>query len=44
MKVLLIGGTGVLSSAITKKIIEQGFDITMINRGRRKNSKWSFPY
>lgn len=36
MNVLLIGGTGVLSSAITKKIIEQGFDVTMINRGRRK--------
>ena len=36
MKVLLIGGTGVLSSAITKKIIDQGFEVTMINRGNRK--------
>lgn len=36
MKVLLIGGTGVLSSAITEEALNRGFEITMINRGRRK--------
>lgn len=36
MRILLIGGTGVLSSAITTEAIKQGFDVTMINRGSRK--------
>ena len=53
MKVLLIGGTGVLSSAITKKFIDQGFEVTMVNRGNRKipegvnvikTDKNNFPY
>lgn len=35
MNVLLIGGTGVLSSAITKQAQKKGFHVTMINRGRR---------
>lgn len=33
MKVLIIGGTGVLSTAVTKEIISEGNDVTMINRG-----------
>lgn len=36
MKILLIGGTGVLSSSITAEAIKCGYDVTMINRGRRK--------
>lgn len=34
MRVLLIGGTGVLSSAVTAEALRQGIAITMINRGR----------
>ena len=34
--ILLIGGTGVLSTAVTKEAIKQGFFITMINRGHKK--------
>ena len=36
MKILLIGGTGVLSSSITAESIKRGYDVTMINRGHRK--------
>lgn len=35
MKVLIIGGTGVLSTAVTKEILLQGNEVTMINRGHR---------
>lgn len=35
MKVLLIGGTGVLSSAVVTEALRKGFDVTMINRGHR---------
>lgn len=36
MKVLIIGGTGVLSSAVTAEASRRGFNVTMINRGRRR--------
>lgn len=36
MNILLIGGTGVLSSAVTAEAMKKGFSVTMINRGRRK--------
>lgn len=35
MKLLLVGGTGVLSSAVTHEALKQGFEVTMINRGKR---------
>jgi nucleoside-diphosphate-sugar epimerase len=35
MNVLFIGGTGVLSSAVTTEAIKQGFCVTMVNRGNR---------
>lgn len=53
MKILLIGGTGVLSSSITAESINRGYDVTMINRGHRKlpdnihlikTDKTNFPY
>ena len=53
MKILLIGGTGVLSSSITAESIKRGYDVTMINRGRRtlpdnirliKTDRNNFPY
>lgn len=37
MKLLLVGGTGVLSGAVTKEALSRGFSVTMINRGNRKN-------
>lgn len=36
MNVLIVGGTGVLSSAVTAEAIKQGIEVTMINRGRRR--------
>lgn len=36
MHLLIIGGTGVLSSAVTAEALRQGIVVTMINRGKRK--------
>lgn len=36
MNLLIIGGTGVLSSAVTAEALQQGIAVTMINRGNRK--------
>ncbi|KUG26043.1 hypothetical protein ASZ90_004126 [hydrocarbon metagenome] len=33
MKVLMIGGTGFISSNVVKLLIEEGFDITLVTRG-----------
>lgn len=33
MKILIVGGTGVLSSAVVKEAIKQGIEVTVINRG-----------
>lgn len=35
MKILLVGGTGVISTAITSEAMRQGHTIYMVNRGRR---------
>jgi len=37
MKALLIGGTGVISTAISKLLVEQGWDLTLLNRGTRNS-------
>lgn len=37
MKLLIIGGTGVISTAITHEAIRLGFNVSLLNRGRRKN-------
>ena len=37
MNILIIGGTGVLSSAVVKESIKRGIGVTMINRGKRKS-------
>ena len=34
MKVLIIGGTGLISTAITRCLIERGDDVTLYNRGQ----------
>lgn len=33
MKILFIGGTGIISSACSQLAIERGFDLTLLNRG-----------
>jgi nucleoside-diphosphate-sugar epimerase len=35
MKALFIGGTGLISSAVSRLAVERGWDLTLINRGRR---------
>ena len=35
MNILLIGGTGVLSGAVTNEALKKGIKVTMINRGHR---------
>ena len=37
MKVLFIGGTGVISIACTQLAVERGIDLTLLNRGRRSD-------
>jgi nucleoside-diphosphate-sugar epimerase len=36
MKVLIIGGTGTISSAITRQLAAEGHDLWLLNRGNRK--------
>ena len=36
MKILLIGGTGTISSAITRQLAEDGHELWLLNRGNRK--------
>jgi len=37
MKILIIGGTGTISSAITRQLAESGHELWLLNRGNRKN-------
>jgi len=37
MKVLFIGGTGTISSAITRRAAQLGWELYLLNRGNRKN-------
>ena len=37
MDLLIIGGSGILSSAVVDEAIYQGINVTMVNRGRRHN-------
>ena len=36
MKLLIVGGTGVLSTAVVREALDKGMDVTVINRGNRK--------
>jgi Nucleoside-diphosphate-sugar epimerases len=36
MKVLILGGTGVISRSIVDKAIDRGFEVTAVNRGSRQ--------
>ena len=35
MKALFIGGTGIISAAVSRRAVEQGIDLTLLNRGKR---------
>ena len=37
MKILFIGGTGTISMAISRLLVEQGWELYLLNRGSRKN-------
>ena len=37
MKALFIGGTGVISTSISRLLISQGWDLTLLNPGNRAN-------
>ena len=37
MKILIIGGTGLISTAITRYLVERGDDVTLYNRGIRES-------
>ncbi len=37
MKALFIGGTGVISTAISRLLVAQGWDLTLLNRGNRQS-------
>lgn len=37
MKILIIGGTGTISSAITRQLAEDGHDLWLLNRGTRRS-------
>ncbi|QGQ99750.1 SDR family oxidoreductase [Paenibacillus psychroresistens] len=38
MKVLFIGGTGIISSGITKQLLEEGCELYLLNRGNRNEN------
>lgn len=37
MNVLLIGGTGLISTSISRQLLEQGHQVTLFNRGKSEN-------
>jgi uncharacterized protein YbjT (DUF2867 family) len=34
MRILIIGGTGLISTAITRQLLEKEADVTLFNRGK----------
>ncbi len=36
MKICIVGGTGNISSAVVQKLLEQGHDVTVFNRGKTR--------
>ena len=35
MKILVLGGTGVISRQIVKQAVAKGYEVTIVNRGNR---------
>ena len=38
MKALLIGGTGVISASVAKRLLQMGWEVTLLNRGARSGA------
>lgn len=38
MKALFIGGTGLISTAVSRLVVEKGWDLYLLNRGRRREN------
>ena len=36
MKILFIGGTGIISTACAQLAVQRGLDLSLLNRGKRK--------
>ncbi|MCL1928675.1 MAG: NAD-dependent epimerase/dehydratase family protein [Treponema sp.] len=43
MKILIIGGTGIISAAISRRALELGWELTLLNRGNRSSESWRAP-
>ena len=43
MKVLFIGGTGTISTAISRKLLREGCELWLLNRGSRNNCLGEYP-
>jgi nucleoside-diphosphate-sugar epimerase len=43
MKILIIGGTGFISSSMTRKLLERGHEVTHFNRGKSGSKKADHP-
>ncbi|MDR1306188.1 MAG: NAD-dependent epimerase/dehydratase family protein [Treponema sp.] len=41
MKVLFIGGTGTISAAISRRVLELGWELWLLNRGNRAPETWN---
>ena len=39
MKILIVGGTGVISYAVVNEAVKHGIEVTCINRGKSKSQK-----
>ena len=43
MKILFIGGTGTISTAISRKLLAEGHDLYLVNRGNRNDVLGDYP-
>ena len=43
MKILIIGGTGTISAAVSRRALELGWDLWHLNRGNRSPESWRAP-
>ncbi|MCL2070029.1 MAG: NAD-dependent epimerase/dehydratase family protein [Treponema sp.] len=43
MKLLFIGGTGIISAAISRRVLELGWELWHLNRGNRPKESWGAP-
>lgn len=41
MKALVVGGTGLVSTAVVRRLLARGVEVAIFNRGQRSGSKGS---